>query len=145
MAVVYATYILTSEGIAGRVGPLVLSTLVCTGATSAAELAGSLVTGDLDLRAVTAAGFGLLTAIAVVSTVVAVGLFFAGLERRRAHRRLDPLDVRAACHRRACRSGVRRHAQPTAALRRLPDRRRGRRPQRPPATRPRTEPALARG
>ena len=79
-AVVYATYILTSEGVAGRVGPLVLSTLVCTGATVTLT-AGSLVTGNLDLRAVSAAGFGWLAAIAVVSTVAAVGLFFAGLER----------------------------------------------------------------
>ena len=79
-AVVYATYILTSEGVAGRVGPLVLATLVCTGATVTLT-AGGLVTGDLDLSAVTAAGFGWLAAIAVVSTVAAVGLFFAGLER----------------------------------------------------------------
>jgi len=79
-AVVYATYILTSEGIAGRIGPLVLSTLVCTGATGTL-ITGSLVVGDLDVGAVTAPGFGWLVAIAVVSTVAAVGLFFAGLQR----------------------------------------------------------------
>jgi drug/metabolite transporter (DMT)-like permease len=79
-AVVYATYILSSEGIAGRTGPLVLATLVCTGATVTLT-AGGLLVGDLDPGAVTAAGFGWLAAIAVVSTVAAVGLFFAGLAR----------------------------------------------------------------
>ena len=79
-AAVYATYILTSEGISGRLGPLVLSTLVCTGAAVTLTL-GSLAVGDLDLGAVTAAGLGWVGAIAVVSTVAAVGLFFAGLQR----------------------------------------------------------------
>lgn len=79
-AVVYATYILTSDGIARRVGPLVLSALVCTGAAVTLTLAG-IVGGDLDLGATSAAGFGWLSGIAVVSTVGAIGLFFAGLRR----------------------------------------------------------------
>jgi drug/metabolite transporter (DMT)-like permease len=58
----------------------VLSTLVCTGAAGTLTV-GSLVTGGIDLGAVTPAGFGWLVAIAVVSTVAAIGLFFAGLDR----------------------------------------------------------------
>lgn len=79
-AVVYATYILTSEGIASRIGPIVLSTLVCTGATVTLTT-GSLLAGDLKLGALTPAGVGWLVAIAVVSTVAAIVLFFAGLDR----------------------------------------------------------------
>jgi len=79
-AVVYATYILTSEGISTRVSPLALSTLVCTGAATTLTLAG-LVTGDLALDAVSGTGLGWLAGIALVSTVAAIGLFFAGLRR----------------------------------------------------------------
>ncbi|MET0600504.1 MAG: DMT family transporter [Baekduia sp.] len=79
-AVVYSAYILVSEGVAARVGALALSTLVCTGAAVMLTLVG-LTGGGLDLSAVSAAGFGWLAAIAVVSTVGAVGLFFAGLAR----------------------------------------------------------------
>ena len=78
-AVVYATYILTSEGVAGRVGPLLLSALVCTGAAATLTLAG--VAGDeLHPGELSAAGFGWLAGIAAVSTVAAIGLFFAGLK-----------------------------------------------------------------
>jgi drug/metabolite transporter (DMT)-like permease len=79
-AVVYSTYILVSAGVSERVGPLVLSALVCTGAATTLTLVGA-VGGDLHLGDVSAAGFGWLAAIAVVSTVVAVSLFFAGLKR----------------------------------------------------------------
>ena len=79
-AAVYSVYILTSEGIAARIGPLALSTLVCTGAATTLTL-GGLATGDLALSGVSAQGFGWLAGIAVVSTVGAVGLFFAGLQR----------------------------------------------------------------
>jgi drug/metabolite transporter (DMT)-like permease len=79
-AVVYSAYTLSSAGIANRLDPLVLSAMVCTGAavtlTSAAAAAG-----DLHPAGVSAAGLGWLAAIAVVSTVGAVGLFFAGLAR----------------------------------------------------------------
>ena len=77
-AVVYSVYILASEGVAARMGPLALSTLVCTGAAVTLTLAG-VVGGDLDPGNVSAAGFGWLAGLAVVSTVGAVGLFFAGL------------------------------------------------------------------
>jgi drug/metabolite transporter (DMT)-like permease len=79
-AVVYSAYILSSEGVADRVGPLVLSALVCTGAAVTLTLAG-VVGGDLHLGAVSAAGFGWVAGIAVVSTVGAISLFFAGLRR----------------------------------------------------------------
>ena len=79
-AVVYSVYILTSENVAARLGPLTLSTLVCTGAATTLTLAG-LALGDLNLGSVNAAGLGWLAGLAVVSTVGAIGLFFAGLQR----------------------------------------------------------------
>ncbi len=79
-AVVYSAYILTSEGIAARIGPLALSTLVCTGAATTLTLA-ALAAGDLDPGGVSVAGLGWLAGLAVISTVGAVGLFFAGLQR----------------------------------------------------------------
>jgi drug/metabolite transporter (DMT)-like permease len=79
-AVVYSTYLLTSEGVVSRVGPLVLSALVCTGAATTLTLAG-IADGDLDLAAVHPAGYAWLAGIAVVSTVGAVGLLFAGIRR----------------------------------------------------------------
>ena len=79
-AMVYTTYILTSQGIAGRISPTVLSALVCTGATVTLT-AGTAAIGDLEPGTVTATGWGWLLGLAVVSTVVAVSLFFAGLKR----------------------------------------------------------------
>jgi drug/metabolite transporter (DMT)-like permease len=79
-AVVYTAYILTSASVAQRVGPLLLSALVCTGAATTLTLAGA-AGGTLDPGEVSAAGFGWLTGIAVVSTVGAISLFFAGLQR----------------------------------------------------------------
>jgi drug/metabolite transporter (DMT)-like permease len=79
-AIVYSTYVLTSAGVSERVGPLVLSALVCTGAATTLALAGA-AGGDLRPGDVSAAGFGWLAGIAVVSTVGAVSLFFAGLRR----------------------------------------------------------------
>jgi drug/metabolite transporter (DMT)-like permease len=79
-AVIYSTYILTSASVAERVGPLLLSALVCTGAATTLTLAGA-ASGDLRPGDVSAAGFGWLAALAVVSTVGAVSLFFAGLRR----------------------------------------------------------------
>jgi drug/metabolite transporter (DMT)-like permease len=79
-AVIYSTYLLVSEGVVSRVGPLTLSALVCTGATATLTVAG-VADGDLDLGAVSPAGYGWLAAIAVISTVAAVGLLFAGIRR----------------------------------------------------------------
>lgn len=79
-AVVYSAYILTSHGVAARLGPLVLSTLLCTGAATTLTLAG-LAAGDVDPGRVSATGFAWLGGLAVVSTVGAITLFFAGLRR----------------------------------------------------------------
>ena len=79
-ATVYTTYILTSQGIAGRMSPTLLSALVCTGAALTLT-AGSALVGDLHPGEVTVAGWGWLLGLAVVSTVAAVSLFFAGLRR----------------------------------------------------------------
>ncbi|HYI37382.1 MAG TPA: DMT family transporter [Thermoleophilaceae bacterium] len=79
-AIVYTVYILTSEGIASRADSLALAALVCTGA-AVTLTAGGLITGGLDPAAVTAPGWLWLTALAVVSTVGAIALFFAGLRR----------------------------------------------------------------
>jgi drug/metabolite transporter (DMT)-like permease len=79
-AVIYSAYILVSEGVAQRVGPLALSTLVCTGAAVTLTVVG-VVGGNLQLSGVSAEGFGWIAGISVVSTVGAVGLFFAGLSR----------------------------------------------------------------
>jgi drug/metabolite transporter (DMT)-like permease len=79
-AVVYSTYILVSDGVAGRMRPLVLSALVSTGA-AASLTTGSAALGELRPAEVTAAGWGWLACLAVVSTVVAISLFFAGLRR----------------------------------------------------------------
>jgi drug/metabolite transporter (DMT)-like permease len=79
-ATVYTGYILISDGVTARVRPLALSTLVCTGAAVSLTL-GGLAGGDLDPGAVTAEGYAWLGALALVSTVGAVGLFFAGLQR----------------------------------------------------------------
>ena len=62
-AVIYSTYVLTSAGVAERLGPLVLSALVCTGAATTLTLAGA-AGGDLRPGNVSAAGFGWLAALA---------------------------------------------------------------------------------
>ena len=79
-AVVYSTYILVSDDIAGRVRPQLLATLVCTGAALTLT-AGSALLGELRPAELTGAGWGWLACLAVVSTVAAISLFFAGLER----------------------------------------------------------------
>jgi drug/metabolite transporter (DMT)-like permease len=79
-ALVYTTYILVGEPVAARVPPLLLSGLVCTGAaitlTGGAAIAGQLRPGD-----VAPAGWAWLACLAIVSTVAAIALFFAGLRR----------------------------------------------------------------
>ena len=79
-AVVYSTYILVSQGVAGRVRAQLLSAIVCTGAAVSLTVGTALI-GQLRPGDVTTAGWGWLACIAVVSTVVAIGLFFAGLRR----------------------------------------------------------------
>ena len=79
-AVVYSAYILVSDGIAGRVRPRVLATLVCTGAAGSLII-GSALLGELRPGELTGAGWAWMACLAVVSTVTAISLFFAGLER----------------------------------------------------------------
>jgi drug/metabolite transporter (DMT)-like permease len=79
-ALVYSTYILTSQGISGRVDARVLSALVCTGAATTLTFTTALI-GQLQPGRLTLGGWGWMVCIAVVSTVGAVGLFFAGLRR----------------------------------------------------------------
>jgi drug/metabolite transporter (DMT)-like permease len=79
-AVVYTTYILVSDTIAGRLRPQVLAALVCTGA-AVSLTAGTAALGELRPGALTAAGWGWIACLAVVSTVAAIALFFAGLRR----------------------------------------------------------------
>jgi drug/metabolite transporter (DMT)-like permease len=79
-AVVYSTYILVSDGVAERLEPLALATLVCTGAAATLTV-GALALGDLRPGAVSAGGYGWLAALSLVSTVGAIVLFFAGLRR----------------------------------------------------------------
>ncbi|GIE76862.1 hypothetical protein Aph02nite_28120 [Actinoplanes philippinensis] len=78
-ALTYTVYILVSDRVLHRVSPMLLATLVMTGAALA--LAGkSLVTGGVNLG-FSAAGWFWTACIAVVSTVLASLTFFAGLRR----------------------------------------------------------------
>jgi drug/metabolite transporter (DMT)-like permease len=79
-AVVYAAYILVSDGLTARVPPLALAALVCTGAAVTLTVASALL-GELRPGALSAAGWGWIACLAAVSTVGAIGLFFAGLRR----------------------------------------------------------------
>lgn len=78
-SVTYTAYILISDRIVGAVDPFALAALVLTGATASFAVAG-LATGSLDLTLPAEAWLWLLL-IALVSTVVAVSAFFAGLRR----------------------------------------------------------------
>jgi drug/metabolite transporter (DMT)-like permease len=75
----YTTYILISDRIIGDVDPFALAALVLTGATASFAVVG-VGSGSLDLSLPGEAWLW-LTLIALVSTVVAVSAFFAGLRR----------------------------------------------------------------
>jgi drug/metabolite transporter (DMT)-like permease len=79
-ATTYCTYILVSDTVTARIRPQVLATIVCTGA-AVTLTAGSAAVGDLRPGDLTLAGWGWLACLAVVSTVGAISLFFAGLKR----------------------------------------------------------------
>jgi drug/metabolite transporter (DMT)-like permease len=76
-SVAYTTYIIVSDGVIGDVDPFVLAGLVLTGATVSFGLVG-LASGTIDL-ALGAEAWLWLVLMALVSTVVAVSAFFAGL------------------------------------------------------------------
>src|SRR3954449_37501 len=79
-ACVYTTYILVGEGVAGRMRPMALSAIVCTGAAVSLTAGGTLL-GEFHPGALTVAGWGWLACLGGVSTVAAISLFFAGLRR----------------------------------------------------------------
>ena len=78
-AVTYTVYILTGDRVGAGVSPLALSALICTGATCTFAI-GAVVRGGPELG-FSAAGWGWVGAIALVCTVAAILLFFAGLAR----------------------------------------------------------------
>src|SRR5437870_2897449 len=73
-AFVYSAYILVSERVAARLAPRLLAALVCTGAAGTLTVASAAL-GELRPDDVTAAGWGWVACIGLVSTVVAVALF----------------------------------------------------------------------
>jgi drug/metabolite transporter (DMT)-like permease len=78
-ALTYTVYILVSDRIVQGMPPVLLATLVMTGA--AVALSGkALVTGGVELG-FTPAGWFWVACIAIVSTVLATLLFFSGLRR----------------------------------------------------------------
>jgi drug/metabolite transporter (DMT)-like permease len=79
-AIVYSAYILISDGVARRLAPRVVAALVCTGAAFTLSV-GTAVAGDFRPEALTPAGWAWIACLAAVSTVAAIGLFFAGLRR----------------------------------------------------------------
>ena len=79
-AMLYSAYILVSEGVAKRMPPQMLATLVCTGAAAALTVS-TIALGEFRPGALTLAGWGWLLCLAGISTVGAITLFFAGLKR----------------------------------------------------------------
>lgn len=73
----YTTYILVADRAGASMPPIALSTLVCAGATTTFAIAGAAI-GALDWG-FDPLGWLWLAAIAVVSTVLAISTFFAGL------------------------------------------------------------------
>jgi drug/metabolite transporter (DMT)-like permease len=78
-AVTYTVYILVADTVLHRLPPVVLTTLVMSGAAAALGIR-SLVTGGV-VVSFGAAGWFWIACIVVVSTVTAVLAFFAGLKR----------------------------------------------------------------
>ena len=76
-AVVYCAYILIGDRVGNDAAPVALTALVCVGAF-VSWLAASAAMGGPDLR-VSSPAWGWLTALALVSTVAAILLFFAGM------------------------------------------------------------------
>ncbi len=78
-AIVYTTYILVSDTVVHRLPPVVLATLVMAGAAGTLGLRAATTGGvNVDFEA---SGWLWLACIAVVSTVLAMLAFFAGLRR----------------------------------------------------------------
>ena len=79
-ALVYTAYILTGDRVLSGIAPISLTALVCCGAATTYAAATVLRGGPTSLDAGPAAWFWLVT-LALVSTVGAIILFFAGLAR----------------------------------------------------------------
>ena len=77
-ALVYAVYIVASAGVASRVDPLAMSTVVIASAGLAFGAVALVRGASLPQSAI---GWAATVAIALVSTVAAITLFFAGLRR----------------------------------------------------------------
>jgi drug/metabolite transporter (DMT)-like permease len=77
-ACIYSVYILVNARLTAGVDPMAAAAVVCTGAACSCTLLALLVEPDL---ATTAGGWSAVVAIAVVSTVVAIVTFFAGMAR----------------------------------------------------------------
>lgn len=78
-AITYTVYILTADTVLHRLAPVVLTTLVMTGAAVALE-GRALITGGVSVS-FDQSGWLWIGCIVVVSTVLAVLAFFAGLKR----------------------------------------------------------------
>lgn len=77
-ALIYSVYILTGSRLIPGIGPLAASTIVTT---SAAVVLGAIAILEQPAFPQSAAGWSAAAAIALVSTVLAIVAFFAGLER----------------------------------------------------------------
>jgi drug/metabolite transporter (DMT)-like permease len=78
-AIAYTVYILAGDRIGTAIPPVSLAALVCTGATITFGVVSAVRGGpDLDFAP---AGWGWIAAIAVISTVAAILMFFAGMAR----------------------------------------------------------------
>jgi drug/metabolite transporter (DMT)-like permease len=78
-AVAYTGYILLSDSMLADTDPLMLSALVCAGAATSFAIAG-VASGEVSFS-FDAIGWLWLGALALVCTVLAIGLFFGGLNR----------------------------------------------------------------
>jgi drug/metabolite transporter (DMT)-like permease len=78
--VAYTVYILTSDTMSRGLAPLAFAATVCTGACLT-FIAASLALGELHPGALSAEALAWIAALAVVSTVVPIVCFFAGLAR----------------------------------------------------------------
>jgi drug/metabolite transporter (DMT)-like permease len=77
--IAYAGFLLCSDRLLGRLDPLVLSALVTTGAGVVTTI-GAVAT-DRSPTALSLPAFGWIVCIALISTVVAVGTAYAGMQR----------------------------------------------------------------
>lgn len=94
-AALYATYVLSTDSLKGRLHPLTFSALVCSGAAIAFATAGT-ASGTVALGALQWQAWLWIALIAVFSTAVGMTAFIAGVERLGPSRAsimsaLDPL------------------------------------------------------